>query len=129
MRTYLVDGSNAVRGDGFDPRFPAVEDERAREWLARIDSLAAALPGIRVEVFFDGPRREMGGAFHALGVRFPVEGGADEMILGSARMLASSGRSAVVVTKDGSLADEVRHEGARVMDFDEFESRLRRRKA
>ena len=129
MRTYLVDGSNAVRRDGYDPRFPAMEEEKTRAWLSLLDALAAPLPGIRVEVFFDGPRRALGGSFPALSVRFPMQGGADEMILGSVRLLASSGRGAVVVTEDGGLAEDVRREGARVLGFGEFEGRLRRRKA
>jgi hypothetical protein len=129
MRTYLVDGSNAVRRDGYDPRFPAMEEARTRDWLALIDGLAGALPGIRVEVFFDGPRRALGGSFPALSIRFPMQGGADEMILGSARLLASSGRGAVVVTEDGGLAQDVRREGARVLGFGEFLGRLKSRKA
>jgi len=129
MRTYLVDGSNAVRRDGYDPRFPAVEDEKTARWLSLLDALAAPLSGIRVEVFFDGPRRPLGGGFPALSVRFPMEGGADEMILGCVRLLASSGRGAVVVTEDGGLGEEARREGARVLRFSEFEGRLRRGKA
>lgn len=126
MRTYLVDGSNAVRRGGYDPRFPEMEDARTDEWVGRIDRLAGAVAGrVRVEIFFDGPRRPLGIRTAAVSVRFPMSGSADDMILGSVRVLAREGRGAVVVTEDGGLVDDVRREGARAMGFADFESRLR----
>ncbi|MFA6030201.1 MAG: hypothetical protein WC969_10130 [Elusimicrobiota bacterium] len=126
MRVYLVDGSNAVRRGGYDPRFPEMEDARTEEWVSRIDRLAGASAGrIRVEVFFDGPRRPLGVRVDAVQVRFPMSGSADDMILGSVRVLAREGRGAVVVTEDGGLADDVRREGARTLGFADFEARLR----
>jgi hypothetical protein len=126
LRTYLVDGSNAVRRGGFDPRFPAVEAERERAWLSRLEAWAQGAEGrALVEVFFDGPRRQASSTCRALRLRFGLGEGADEMILGSARLLASRGRRAVVVTQDGGLAESAGREGARVMGFAEFEERFR----
>lgn len=128
MRTYLVDGSNAVRRGGFDPRFPEVESARVADFLGRIGALAAALPAVSIEVFFDGPRRATAPCA-GLSVRFPVDGDADLAIVGSVRRLAASGRGAVVVTEDRGLAEEAAEEGARVIGFAEFSRRLRERKA
>lgn len=130
MRTYLVDGTNAVRRGGYDKRFPEVEERRTEAWLGRLSALAAPLAGrISVEVFFDGPRRPTAPVRDPVSVRFPIDGDADAAILGSARGLLASGRGAVVVTGDGSLAEEARAEGARVMGFNELERRLREHKA
>jgi len=65
------------------------------------------------------------GAYPSLRIRFPMEGTADDMILGSVRLLVSVNRGAVVVTGDGGLAEEAQAEGARVIGFTEFEDRLR----
>lgn len=119
-----MDGSNAVRRGGFDPRFPAVEDARVDVWLSRIDRLASTRK-VSIEVYFDGPRRPVGGPYGSLRVRFPMEGSADDMILGSVRLLASSNKGAIVVTGDGGLAEDAQAEGARVIGFTEFEDRLR----
>ncbi|MBI5209491.1 MAG: hypothetical protein HY927_05890 [Elusimicrobia bacterium] len=130
QRTYLVDGSNAVRRRGYDPRFPLVEDRRTRGWLGKIDALAGeAGERLAVEVFFDGPPRDVGGVYESLAVRFSPDRDADDMIMGVVRLLASTGRGAVVVTEDGGLAADAREEGARVIGFAEFETRLREGRA
>ncbi|MBI5625267.1 MAG: hypothetical protein HY924_15930 [Elusimicrobia bacterium] len=130
MRIYLVDGSNAVRRQDYDPRFPAVEEDRTLRWLDRLDRLAEAAGGsFSVEVFFDGPARSVGGPYAAIRVRFAPGVQADDMILGVVRLQGFSGKGAVVVTEDGGLADDARAEGAKVLRFSEFESRLRAKKA
>ncbi|MBI5882045.1 MAG: hypothetical protein HZB91_02955 [Elusimicrobia bacterium] len=130
MRTYLVDGSNAVRRHDYDPRFPAVEEQRTLDWLDRLEGLVSRAGGrFTVEVFFDGPARPVGGPYAALRVRFSVGVRADDMIMGVVRLQGFSGKGAVVVTEDGGLADDARSEGARVLRFSEFEDRLRAKKA
>ncbi|MFH1725047.1 MAG: NYN domain-containing protein [Elusimicrobiota bacterium] len=130
MRTYLIDGTNVVRGGAYDPRFPDVEEARTAKLLGRLSALAAPyLESIRVEVFFDGPRRPVVSVDPPVHVRFPIDGHADTAILGTARRVLSSGRGVVVVTGDGALADEVLEEGGRVMGLGELERRLRERKA
>ncbi len=124
---FLVDGSNAVRGKNYDPRFPEMEQARTEAWLLRLDSLASGRRGVEVEVFFDGPRRGVGTAISALSVRFPVDGDADEAILGSARHVLAMGKGVTVVTGDGELAEQARSEGARVIGFAQLEERLRRK--
>ena len=125
MRTYLVDGTNAVRRGGWDPRFPAVEERNTEELLMKVSALAAGL-SIEVELFFDGPRRTLPArASSPVRVRWTLDGDADAAILGSARRLLNAGRGAVVVTEDGGLAAEVREEGGRSMRFSEFFTRLR----
>ncbi|MDE2291046.1 MAG: hypothetical protein KGL53_03090 [Elusimicrobia bacterium] len=126
MRTYLVDGSNAVRRGGYDPRFPAVEEARVEAFLLKVEALSAASAGrIEVEVFLDGPRRPLPARPGApVRVRFPVDGDADAAILGSARRLLNSGRGVVVVTADGGLAADIEAEGGRTMRFGEFLRRL-----
>lgn len=124
MRTYLVDGTNAVRRGGWDPRFPAVEEARTEQFLAKVQELAGRAAGrIEVEVFFDGPRRALPAA--AVRVRWTLDGDADAAILGAARGLLNAGRGAVVVTEDGGLAAEIKAEGGRAMRFGEFFDRLR----
>ena len=126
MRTYLVDGSNMVRRRDYDPRFPEMEERREKAALFRLSALAAASGGrLRIEIFFDGPRRPLEGAEAPVFVRFPAYGDADDAILGAARGLLASGRGVVVVTADGALAAAVREEGGRVMGFSELERRLR----
>jgi hypothetical protein len=130
VRTYLVDGSNAVRRHDYDPRFPAVEETRTLAWLDRLDGLVSRAGGrFMVSVFFDGPGRPVGGPYPNLRVRFSVGVRADDMIMGVVRLQGFSGKGAVVVTEDGGLADDARSEGARVLRFSEFEDRLRSRKA
>lgn len=123
---FLVDGSNAVRGKGYDPRFPEMEQARTEAWLLRLDALALGKQRVDVEVFFDGPRRSLGVRTCALSVRFPMDGDADTAILGSARHVLATGKGVTVVTGDGELAEEARSEGARVIGFAELEERLRR---
>ena len=107
MRNYLVDGTNAARRGGFDPRFPQVEQGRTQDLLEKWSRLAEPLNGrIRIEVFFDGPRREVG-SFSP-----PV-------------FVLNEGKGAVVVTADGALAREAEDEGARVLSVSAFEQRLR----
>lgn len=126
MRTYLVDGTNAVRRADYDPRFPEMDERRTEAFVARIDSIASPFAGsIRVEIFFDGHRRPLPSVNPPVSVRFPVDGDADSAILGSARNVIASGRGVVVVTTDRALADDARYEGARVMGFSQFEKRLR----
>jgi hypothetical protein len=130
VRTYLVDGSNAVRRGNYDSRFPEVEEAEIERWLGRLVDLAAPLAGgIRIEVFFDGPRRSMPPAADPVFVRFPIDGYADDAILGTARQLLNMGRGAVVVTQDGGLAGQLEEEGARVIGFSQLEDRLRRGQA
>ncbi len=130
MRTYLIDGSNAVRRGHYDPRFPEIEEERTRRFLSRISALAGELgERVRIEIFFDGPRRPMAEVERPVFLRFPVDGHADSAILGSARSILHSRRGVVVVTGDRGLASEAGRDGARVMGFSEFESRLRRHRA
>jgi len=125
VRTYLVDGSNAVRGPHYDPRFPAVEERRERQTLRRLSELAAPLADrVRIEVFFDGPRRPMPEAWAPVHIRFPMYGSADDAILGAARGILASGKGVVVVTNDGGLAADVLEEGGRVMRFSELQRRL-----
>ncbi len=127
MRTYLVDGTNAVRRGGYDERFPAVEEARTEQLLVRVQDLAERSGArIEVELFFDGPRRTLPATTSSpVRVRWTLDGDADAAILGSARRLLNAGRGAVVVTEDGGLAAEVKAEGGRAMRFSEFFDRLR----
>ena len=131
MRTYLVDGTNAVRRADWDPRFPAMEEARTEGFLHKVEGLAAESAGrVEIEIFFDGPRRDFRikpGA--PVRLRFPIDGDADAAILGSARRLLNSGRGVVVVTEDSGLAGEVKAEGGRAIRFAEFMDRLRGGKA
>ncbi|MBI3299369.1 MAG: hypothetical protein HYZ75_14475 [Elusimicrobia bacterium] len=126
MRTYLVDGTNAVRRGAWDPRFPEMEEVRTEGFLHKLSTLAAGAAGrIEVEVFFDGPRRPFRVVPGApVRLRFTIDGDADAAILGSARRLLDSGRGVVVVTEDSGLAGEVREEGGRSMRIGEFLRRL-----
>jgi len=129
MRVYLVDGSNAARRGGYDPRFPEMDDIRTRDFVEGLSARAAGFDGIRIEVFFDGPRRRVGDVRPPVHLRFPSDEEADAAILGSARRLLNEGRGAVVVTGDGTLAREARDEGARVIGFPELNRRLREGRA
>lgn len=125
-----MDGSNAVRRGGYDPRFPEMEARRTEEFLYRIDELAAGCSGkLRIEIFFDGPARPHLPVRPPVYVRFPMDGYADDAILGTARRLLHGGKGAVAVTGDGRLAETLRAEGARVMSPSEFEARLREDRA
>jgi hypothetical protein len=129
VRTYLIDGTNAVRRHDYDPRYPAVEEARTEDYLERLDGLVSRAGGcISVEVFFDGPMRPVGGPYASLRVRFSPGVTADDMILGAVRLMGFSGKGAVVVTEDGGLAEDASSEGARVLRFSEFEARLRAKK-
>jgi len=126
MRVYIVDGSNMVRRPGYDPRFPEVEVRRTETMLDRLCRAAAPWAGrIRVEIFFDGPRREMVPVEPPVSVRFSIDGDADAAILGAARATLARGRGVVVATADRQLAAELLQEGARVIGFSELERRLR----
>ncbi|MFA6092042.1 MAG: hypothetical protein WCU88_04875 [Elusimicrobiota bacterium] len=103
-----------------------MEEARTAQWVGLIDGLCAGMGGrLSVEIFFDGPRRSVGVSCSNISVRFPMSGTADDMILGAVRLLAREGRAGVVVTQDDDLASDCVREGARVIRFSEFESRLR----
>ncbi|MBI5597561.1 MAG: hypothetical protein HY928_15835 [Elusimicrobia bacterium] len=127
MRTYLVDGTNAVRRGDYDPRFPMVEEARTEGLLLKVSALAAESSArVEIEIFFDGPRRQFQVRPGApVRVRFALDGDADAAILGSARRLLNSGKGVVVVTQDGGLAADVEAEGGRSMRIGEFLDRLR----
>jgi hypothetical protein len=126
MRLYLVDGTNAARRGHYDPRFPEMEERSTEVYLCRLGALAAGLRDrVRIEVFFDGPRRPMPPVEPPVHIRFPTYGDADDAILGSARHTLAAGRGVVVVTGDGALARQLEEEGARVMGFSELERRLK----
>ena len=125
MRTYLVDGTNVVRRANYDPRFPEMEELRTQDLIRRLNSMAV---GIYIELFLDGPRRPVGPA-GPVRIRFAMEGGADEAILGTVRSIRNNGKGVVVVTGDGPLAQAAQDEGARVMGFSEFQRRLQDGKA
>ncbi|HVE12657.1 MAG TPA: hypothetical protein VNI01_04630 [Elusimicrobiota bacterium] len=126
MRTYLVDGSNMVRRGAYDPRFPEVEEARTDGILSRLGGLARQLgSSVRIEIFFDGPRRPTYPVEPPLFIRFPPGGNADDAILGAARAVLAKGRGVIAVTADGGLARDLESEGARVISFSEFEERLR----
>ena len=128
MRTYLVDATNAARRDGYAPGFPGMEEQRTRELVDRLSSYALEFSGrIAIELFFDGPRRELGGA--GLLLRFSGERQADDLILGTVRNLRAQGRGVIVATEDGLLRDDVEEEGGRVIGFGELFDRLRNRRA
>lgn len=130
MRHYLVDGSNAVRGENYDPRFPEMEQQRTADFLHRIGEMAAACSGsIKIEIFFDGPVRAHFPVDSPVSVRFPIDGYADDAIIGTARQLLNRGQGVVVVTGDGRLAKTLCSEGARVMRASELEARLREDRA
>lgn len=130
MRTYLVDGSNAVRRGRYDPRFPKVEEAETEHFLSRLSRAAEFYQGrIHIEVFFDGPMRALPPVEPPVSLRFAIDGDADAAILGSVRSLRASGRGAVVVTEDGDLAAEAGGEGAKVIGVPELLARLRERRA
>ncbi len=130
MRLYIVDGSNAVRRNDYDPRFPEMDEARHEEFLDRVTRAAEPLDGgISIEIFFDGPRRPTFPVDTPVQVRFSMDGNADEAILDAVRYRIQSGKGVVVVTQDNGLADLVRHEGAKVIRFSDFETRLRNRRA
>ena len=130
MRTYLVDATNAARKQGYAPGFPAMEDIRTREIVEQISVSAQGLEGqVTIELFFDGPRRDLGNAPPGLILRFSAERSADEQILGSVRALRAQGKGVVVATEDSMLRKEVEEEGGRVINFNELLRRLQSRKA
>jgi len=130
MRTYLVDATNAARRQDYAPGFPEMEDIRTRELIERISTSARGLEGrIAIELFFDGPRRDLGSAPAGLIFRFSAERSADELILGSVRALRAQSRGVIVATEDSFLRREVEEEGGRVIGFGELISRLQSRKA
>lgn len=125
MRTYLVDGTNAVRRGAYDPRFPEVEESRTRDFVDRLDSLARPHAGrVQIEVFFDGPRRSLSAATGSIYLRFTGHETADDMILGTARSILSEGRGVIVATEDSQLRQAVAEEGGKVIGFGELHRRL-----
>ncbi len=130
MRTYLVDGTNAVRRGRYDPRFPEVEEAETEHFLSRLNRAAELYEGrIQIEVFFYGPMRALPPVEPPISLRFTIDGDADAAILGSVRSLRDSGRGAVVVTEDGGLAAEAGDEGAKVIRISDLLARLRERRA
>jgi hypothetical protein len=125
MRIYLVDATNAARRQDYSPGFPAMEDIRTREFIARLAADARGLEGrIAIELFFDGPRRDLGNVPPVLELRFSGERQADDLILGTVRALRAKDRGVVVATEDSTLRREVEEEGGRVIGFGELFRRL-----
>lgn len=125
MRTYLVDGTNAVRRGNYDPRFPEMEESRTHDFVDRLDSLAQPHTGhVQIEVFFDGPRRALSAPSGSIYLRFTGHETADDMILGTARRIIGEGRGVIVATEDSQLREAVAEEGAKVIGFGELHRRL-----
>lgn len=117
---YLVDGTNLSRGLDYDPRFPAMEEARTKDLVARVARLAERLGGrAEIEIFFDGPARPVGEAGRAA-VRFSHEVEADVLIEGKVRLVRSRGLGVVVATEDGGLGRDVEAEGGRVIGRSEL---------
>lgn len=130
MRTYLVDASNATRREDYSPGFPAMEDLRTREFIERLAANTRGLEGrIAIELFFDGPRRDLGNVPSILALRFSSERPADDLILGTVRALRAQDRGVIVATEDSMLRREVEEEGGRVIGFGELFRRLQAGKA
>lgn len=130
MRTYLIDATNAVRRQDYAAGFPEMEDIRTREFIGRLDdNLRGSGSRVSIELFFDGPRRDLGIAPPSMALRFSGERPADDLILGTVRSLRAQGRGVIVATEDSMLRREVAEEGGRVIGFGELFRRLQDGKA
>jgi hypothetical protein len=107
-----------------------MEDLRTREFIDRLAANTRGLAGrIAIELFFDGPRRDLGNVPPVLALRFSGERPADDLILGTVRALRAQDRGVIVATEDSTLRREVEEEGGRVIGFGELFRRLQDGKA
>jgi len=114
---YCIDGNNLVRGAyGYaGPDFAAQEEADAQRLIKALERTCLLIGDrLEIEVFFDGPHRNLSSRSQNLSVRFTRELKADDIILDRVRARAYSGLGKItVVTADADLGARVKADGGR----------------
>lgn len=125
MKTFLMDGSNIVRSmystqNGLDF---AKEQELADSLVRAVARLIQKDPW-RVEIYFDGPKREIYRPDERVEVFFSKYKKADDLIVNSAGELQEMcDQEVLVITQDRQLGIRCRSYGAQIMSARDFLSR------
>ena len=127
MKTVILDGSNIVRSmydtkTGIDfTKEGVLSDSLVRA----MNSLNEDEP-LRVEIYFDGPKRDVFRPSELVEVFFSKYKKADDLIVNSVEEIKDFyGSDVVVVTKDRELKDRCEVYGAHVMHTTDFLWRFR----
>jgi predicted RNA-binding protein with PIN domain len=116
---YWFDGNNLIG----QPVSRARLDRQTREAFLGLLSTYHRRRGGRFTVYFDGDDPDRAAAPPGVSVRYCAPLSTDDTIL--RRLAESRSRSEVtVVTNDRSLGNRCRNEGARLMDWQEFRTKM-----
>lgn len=125
MKTVILDGSNIIRNMYNTQQGLDFEKE-----LILADSLVRAVTYLneldewRVEVYFDGPKREIYRPSEMVEVFFSKYKPADDLIVNSAEELHEMcGQEVLIVTQDRQLGIRCQNYGAKIISTRDFLSR------
>ena len=125
MKTVILDGSNIIRS-----MYNTAHGLNFEKELVLADSLVRAvtylneLDGWRVEIYFDGPKREIYRPNELVEVFFSKYKTADDLIVNSTEELHEmGGQEVLIVTQDRQLGIRCQNYGAQIMSARDFLNR------
>ena len=125
MKTIILDGSNIVRNmyntqNGLD----FAKEQELADSLVRAVAYLNEPDAWRVEIYFDGPKREIYRPGELVEVFFSKHKKADDLIVNSAEELQEmSGQEVLIVTQDRQLGIRCQSYGAQILSARDFLSR------
>lgn len=125
MKTVILDGSNIVRNmyntqNGLD----FAKEQELADSLVRAVTYLNELDSWRVEIYFDGPKREIYRPSEMVEVFFSKYKAADDLIVNSTEELHEMcGQEVLIVTQDRQLGIRCQNYGAQIMSVRDFLSR------
>ena len=125
MKTVILDGSNIVRNmyntqNGLD----FAKEQELADSLVRAVTYLNELDSWRVEIYFDGPKREIYRPSEMVEVFFSKYKAADDLIVNSTEELHEMcGQEVLIVTQDRQLGIRCQNYGAQIMSARDFLSR------
>ncbi len=128
LRTFLIDGSNAVYAV-FGPWPETLKEQNRCAWdfISALNDWVLSAPEFSIELVFDGFYREIPAVNRErLRVIFSDEAKADSIILERIRSLIYFKEKVTLVTRDQDLAQEARRENAKILDPQKFWSMISR---
>ena len=123
MKTVILDGSNIIRtmyNTSFGINYE-VEKILTDSLIRTVESLNGSTDPLRIEIYFDGPKREVYRPAEFVEIFFSKLKKADQLIVNATESLEEMGyQNVLVVTQDKDLGEECQYYGAEVMSAKDF---------
>ena len=122
MKTIILDGSNIVR-NMYDTKngLNFAKEQKLADSLIRAVAYLNEQDAWRVEIYFDGPKREIYRPGEMVEIFFSKYKKADDLIVNSAAELKDmSGQEVLIVTQDRQLSIRCQSYGAQVISARDF---------